>query len=60
MSYSGFGLGGGTTACYPFYERMITCLQGEALPRKMCSLEGQDFLECLSRDKQVKIFLNKI
>ena len=39
--------------CYPFYQRMITCLRGEILPQKMCSFEAEDFLECIHRDKQV-------
>ena len=53
MSFSGYNMTGGVHTCYPFYERLLSCVQRESLPIKMCSLEGEDFLECINRRKQV-------
>jgi hypothetical protein len=55
MSFTGFGITGGVHACYPFYERLVSCAKRESLPIKMCALEGEDYLECIGRRKQVKI-----
>eukprot|EP01017_Pseudomicrothorax_dubius_P000971 TRINITY_DN0_c3137_g1_i1.p1 TRINITY_DN0_c3137_g1~~TRINITY_DN0_c3137_g1_i1.p1 ORF type:complete len:101 (+),score=21.81 TRINITY_DN0_c3137_g1_i1:92-394(+) len=52
MAYNGFTSHGGVSACYPFYERFITCARDEPLPVKMCSLQAEDFIECLGRKKE--------
>jgi hypothetical protein len=56
MSFTGYGMQGGLNACYPFYERLVSCAKRESLPVKMCVLEGEDYLECIGRRKQVISF----
>lgn len=60
MSFSGYGMQGGLNACYPFYERLITCVRREALPVKMCTLEGEDYMECIQKKKQVFLVVTVI
>eukprot|EP01016_Furgasonia_blochmanni_P000430 TRINITY_DN1008_c0_g1_i2.p2 TRINITY_DN1008_c0_g1~~TRINITY_DN1008_c0_g1_i2.p2 ORF type:complete len:176 (+),score=30.23 TRINITY_DN1008_c0_g1_i2:66-593(+) len=52
MSYTGFNIQGGIQQCYPFHERVISCIKRETLPVKACTVQAEDFLECLQKRKQ--------
>ena len=57
MSFTGFTTQGGVHACFPFYERLISCFRSETLPVKMCALQSEDYLECVTRRKEVATML---
>merc|ERR1712224_28955 len=55
MSFTGFDMQGGVNQCYPFFQRLTSCIKGEVIPIKMCANESEDYLECLHRTKQYQL-----
>ena len=51
MSFSGLNSHGGVHPCYTFFERLNKCVRKEVLPSKMCTHEGEDYLECINKKK---------
>ena len=36
-----------------FHHRLVSCIKRELVPNRMCVIEGMDYLECISKRKQV-------
>ncbi|GJE85192.1 NADH:ubiquinone oxidoreductase-like protein [Phanerochaete sordida] len=49
---SGFGYGGGTSRCFAFWQEFSKCYASADHPSQ-CRAQGEDYLECLHRTKEI-------
>ncbi|GAA5908763.1 hypothetical protein JCM5296_005762 [Sporobolomyces johnsonii] len=49
---SGFGYNGGRSRCFPFWQDFQKCYAGADVPEQ-CTLQKEDYLECLHHTKEV-------
>ena len=48
-------LDGGVHKCYPFWLKFTDCFRSEQDPAAMCRDTFEDFVECSSRKKELKL-----
>ncbi|OMJ96035.1 hypothetical protein SteCoe_416 [Stentor coeruleus] len=53
--FHGMSLDGGVQRCFPFWLKFVDCYKGEDDPGAMCREDFQDFHECSTRNKEMRL-----
>ncbi len=53
--YHGMSVDGSVQRCYPFWQKFADCYRVEADPGAMCREDFDDFHECASRLKEMRL-----